>query len=193
MAYTRVPARNVVSADITDGTVTLADMANLAQDLFIGRTTASTGVPETATITAAARTVLDDTTVAAMVNTLGGATSVGTGGIVRAILPVMSLTATITAGTTQTQAGATALTKDVNEISVCANANDGVKLPTAVGGQQITIINNGAQTARVWPFSGDDCGAGVDTQITLAAGSVMICTDYDATNWRCTTAAKVVA
>lgn len=45
-------------------------MADLAQDQFIGRTTASTGVPQTATITAAARTVLDDTTVAAMVDTL---------------------------------------------------------------------------------------------------------------------------
>ena len=62
-------------------------MANLAQDQFIGRTTASTGVPQTATITAAARTVLDDTTVAAMVDTLGGATSTGTGGIARATSP----------------------------------------------------------------------------------------------------------
>lgn len=53
--------------------VTLAKMANLAQDQFIGRTTASTGVPETATITAAARTVLDDTTVGAMLTTLGAA------------------------------------------------------------------------------------------------------------------------
>jgi hypothetical protein len=51
--------------------ITLAMMDNLAQDQFIGRTTASTGVPQTATITAAARTVLDDTTVAAMRATLG--------------------------------------------------------------------------------------------------------------------------
>ena len=44
---------------IANAAVSLAKMANLAQDLFIGRTTASPGVPETATITAAARTVLD--------------------------------------------------------------------------------------------------------------------------------------
>ena len=68
---------------IDPGVVTLAKLANLAQDQFIGRVTASTGVPETATITAAARTVLDDTTVAAMVDTLGGASSTGTGGLVR--------------------------------------------------------------------------------------------------------------
>ncbi len=59
------------AATISAGAVTLAKMANLAQDQFIGRTTASTGVPETATITAAARTVLDDTTIAAMNTTLG--------------------------------------------------------------------------------------------------------------------------
>lgn len=59
-----------VATTIGAGKVTLAMQASLAQDLFIGRVTASTGVPETATITAAARTVLDDTTVGAMRATL---------------------------------------------------------------------------------------------------------------------------
>ena len=76
-------------ARIADGDVTLAKLANLAQDQFIGRTTASTGVPQTATITAAARTVLDDTSVSAMVDTLGGAASTGTGGLVRATSPAL--------------------------------------------------------------------------------------------------------
>lgn len=57
---------------ITTAGITLAMLANLAQDQFIGRVTASTGIPETATITAAARTILDDTTVGAMLTTLGG-------------------------------------------------------------------------------------------------------------------------
>lgn len=77
------------TAGLVDASVTLAKMANLAQDQFIGRTTASTGVPQTATITAAARTVLDDTTVAAMVDTLGGASASGTGGLVRATSPTL--------------------------------------------------------------------------------------------------------
>lgn len=56
---------------VDSAAITLAKMANLAQDQFIGRTTASTGVPETATITAAARTVLDDASTGAIINTLG--------------------------------------------------------------------------------------------------------------------------
>ena len=85
---------------IDNGVVSLAKMANLAQDQFIGRTTASTGVPETATITAAARTVLDDATVGAMVDTLGGGSSTGTGGLVRATSPtfVTPLLGTPTSG-----------------------------------------------------------------------------------------------
>jgi len=42
------------------------------------------------TITAAAATVLDDTTVAAMVDTLGGAASTGTGGLVRKTNPTLA-------------------------------------------------------------------------------------------------------
>lgn len=78
-----------VAMTIANSVVSLAKMANLAQDQFIGRTTASTGVPETATITAAARTVLDDTSVDAMINTLGGATATGTGALVRASTPTL--------------------------------------------------------------------------------------------------------
>lgn len=83
---------------MTNDTIALSQMANLAQDQFIGRTTASTGIPETATITAAARTVLDDTTVGAMVNTLGGAAAVGTGGLAREGSPTFSGTTTFSGG-----------------------------------------------------------------------------------------------
>lgn len=56
-----------------------------------------------------------------------------------------------TAGTTQTQAGATALTKYLNAISTCANADDGVALPAASAGRVCVVINNGAEQAKVWP------------------------------------------
>lgn len=78
------------ATSIAAAAVTLAKMANLAQDQFIGRTTASTGVPETATITAAARSVLDDTTTDNMLATLGGGTPTGTGVLVRASTPTLT-------------------------------------------------------------------------------------------------------
>lgn len=89
----------------------------------------------------------------------------------------------LTASTTQTQVGGLALTKEVNEVSTVANANDTVTLVTAVAGRRITIFNNGANTLKIYPASGDNLGAGVDTSTTLAAGSNRTYVAYDATNW----------
>ncbi len=72
----------------------------------------------------------------------------------------VSVTNGITAGTTQTQAGATALTSDINEISVCANSGDGVKLPPAVKGRTCVVINNGAQDLQIWPDTDDKINNG---------------------------------
>jgi hypothetical protein len=93
------------------------------------------------------------------------------------------VSASVTAGTTQTQAGATALTSVVNYISVCANANDGVKLPTASAGVLCVVINAGAQTAKIYPATDDNLGEGVDTATTLEAGKNVSFTAIDATNW----------
>ena len=89
----------------------------------------------------------------------------------------------ITASTTQTQ-GNGALTADVNQISVCANANDTVTLPAAIAGRVCEIINDGAQTLQVFPASGDNLGAGVDTATTIGTGLRRTLRAYDATNWR---------
>jgi len=93
-----------------------------------------------------------------------------------------SVTAGITASTTQTQ-GQGALTSEINEVATCANVNDTVTLPTAVAGRRVTVINNGAQTLQIFPASGDNLGAGVDTATTLAAGSVVTYVAYNSTNW----------
>ena len=89
----------------------------------------------------------------------------------------------ITASTTQTQ-GQQPLTADVNEISVVSNANDTVTLPSAPAySRTITVINNGANTLQIFPASGDNLGAGVDTSTTLASGSNVRYTNYNNTNW----------
>jgi hypothetical protein len=149
---------------IANSAVTLAKMANLAQDQFIGRTTASTGVPETATITAAARTVLDDATVEAMVDTLGGATSTGTGGLMRAASPtttgsmsaaeiVFSADARFTeqvytpTGTTQTIDLNDGNLNTLTLGSTTGNVTLTLTVPTSAASGRIKIIQHGT-TAR---------------------------------------------
>jgi len=88
----------------------------------------------------------------------------------------------ITASVTQTQ-GQGALLDDINEVSTVANTNDTVTLPVAGAGRKITIINNGANTLQIFPASGDDLGAGVDTATTLAAAANVTFVAYNNTNW----------
>ena len=88
----------------------------------------------------------------------------------------------ITASTTQSQ-GEGALTGKINEVATVASANDTVTLPAAAAGNSCIIINNGANTLQIFPASGDNAGGGVDTAITLAAGSNLFLVAYNATNW----------
>ena len=90
--------------------------------------------------------------------------------------------ANITASTTQTQ-GQGQLTADINEVRTVANANDTVTLPAAVAGLEVVIINNGANTLRVYPASGDDLGAGVNNPTTQTTGVNRRYAAFDSTTW----------
>lgn len=89
----------------------------------------------------------------------------------------------ITAFATGGQASAYAITKEINNISVSATAGDSVKLPPALSGYRITVINNGAAACDVFPDTGDNLGAGVNIAASLVAGAVITYVSYDATNW----------
>lgn len=98
-----------------------------------------------------------------------------------------SVVNSITAGTTQTQADATALTADINRVTVVANSGDGVKLPTAVAGAEVLIINEDTVDAlQVWPASDDKIDGGsadaVDPLVLEAGGSRKYFT-IDGTDW----------
>ena len=75
------------------------------------------------------------------------------------------------------------VTNDIAEFSTVATAGDSVKLPSAVAGYKITVINNGANALDLFPWSGDNLGAGVDTAVSIASGANATYVSYDATNW----------
>ena len=98
-----------------------------------------------------------------------------------------SVTDSITAGATQTQAGATALTKDINRVTTVGTDNDGVKLPTAVAGLEILIINaDAAQDIQIWPNTDDAIDGGSANAVdgtALGEGASRRYIAMDVTNW----------
>ncbi len=77
----------------------------------------------------------------------------------------------ITANAGGGQGSAVTLISSYHEISTCASAADSVKLPSAFqDGAIIEVWNNGAESANVFPASGDDLGQGSDTAEALPAG-----------------------
>ena len=98
-------------------------------------------------------------------------------------IPPKSVESGITASTTQSQ-GQEPLTKEVNQISTCGNANDVVTLIAAFVGAVQVVINDGANTLQIFPASGDSIdGGSVDASTTLATGKRAIFYAYDATDW----------
>ena len=99
----------------------------------------------------------------------------------------ISATDSITSGTTQTQAGATALTSHFNRVTTNTNADDGVKLPTAVAGKEVIILNDTTPNdLQVWPATGDAIeGASVDAVgvTKVAAGVATTYEAVDALTW----------
>ncbi len=109
---------------------------------------------------------------------------------------LLGVTDGITANSTQDQSNATALTKGINRVTVVGTNGDGVKLPTAVAGLQILIINDdSAQTIQVWPATGDAIDGGSANAVDgsqISAGSARRYIAVDATNWYTATATGAV-
>lgn len=102
-----------------------------------------------------------------------------------------SVQAGITAHAGGGQADAVEITKDIAEISVCATAGDSVKLPAAVAGLQILIMNHGVAAADVFPNTDDAINEqAANAAKSLAADNSMLCTAYDDTNWECLTLSR---
>jgi hypothetical protein len=95
----------------------------------------------------------------------------------------LSTTDSITAGTTQTQAGATALTTNLNRVTT-STAGDGVKLPTAAAGIICHVINDTANSIEVYPNTSDTLeGGSVNVSDSLEANSFALYESIDDTDW----------
>ncbi len=93
----------------------------------------------------------------------------------------------VSAGVTATNPGAQGdnpITKQITQVSTVGTASDAVTAPAALAGREFTVFNDGANTLEIWPSSGDNLGAGVNTAVTLVAGSNATYKAYDTTNWK---------
>lgn len=96
---------------------------------------------------------------------------------------ILSVTDSITAGTTQTQAGATALTTEFNRVTT-ATAGDGVKFPTASAGLICHIVNETAVSIEVYPNTSDTLNGGsANVSNSLGAKTRAIYECVDGTDW----------
>lgn len=61
----------------------------------------------------------------------------------------------------------------INEITVCASANDSVMLPLALAGAEVTVINSGAQNLRVYAqlSNAANASSAADVIVALAGGA----------------------
>ena len=86
----------IATAGVTDAAITYAKIQNVsATDNILGRSTAGAGVVEEITCTAAARSILDDSTTAAIVTTLGAATDTNIKRVYKASDEIVNNSATL--------------------------------------------------------------------------------------------------
>lgn len=90
----------------------------------------------------------------------------------------------LTASTTQTQAGALQLSAKYNRVSVAAVSGDAVKLPAATVGAEVWVFNDGANPIKVFPQ-----GAAEVIDAVAAAGSVT-CSNAKGAMFACRAAGK---
>ena len=85
----------------------------------------------------------------------------------------------LTASTTQTRAGALALTEIVNNIGTVATSGNAVGLPAAVAGTAVIVFNGGANPAAVFPAAAADTidggSAGASVTLTNAKRAWFFC------------------
>lgn len=167
---------SVTSTLIVDGTVALADMADLATDKVIGRVSSGTGVPEAVTFADPIQALADDTSVAAMRTTLGFTLEpVQLTGY--KLVPIAKAIAS--AATTQAVIANTHTAVRYVEAHGSAVVYDAAVFRVATGGVNANCLlglyshgSDGLPSALLWSQQTIDCTASSTTKtITFAGGT----------------------
>lgn len=159
------------------GTVALAT-GTAAQTVSLGAGATVSGSLKTVNIGTAGAS--GSTTAINIGSAVSGATSTTTlNGLV-----IDSISAAVSAAGA-TQATATALVSNINNVTVVAAAADGVRLPTAVAGMRILVRNSDAADAlKIYPATGGQINAlGANAAFTLVAGLTIELVATTATQW----------
>jgi len=159
------------------GAITVGQ-STAAQTLNLG--TGATANATTKTLNIGTAGVSGSTTTISIGSAVSGATSTTTlNGLV-----IDSISAAVSAAGT-TQAGATGLVSNINNVTVVTAAAAGVRLPTAVAGMRILVRNSdSADTLSIYPATGGTINAlSANAAFTLAAGSTTELMATTATQW----------
>jgi collagen type VII alpha len=150
------------------------------------------GTASTATITSAARTVLDDTAVSAMVDTLGGASSTGTGGLVRTASPTFTGNVAVTIPSTVTTAGTTATidwTNGNGQVFDAQGSSGNVTFtfsnPKSGASYVLKLIQGSSARTYTWPATVKWPAATAPTVTTTNDAIDLVTCFYDGTNYLC--------
>jgi hypothetical protein len=82
------------------------------------------------------------------------------------------------------QGSAVAITGDVVEIATCASGGDSIILPAAEEGMNICVINHGAESADIFPATGEDINeAAANAAIACAADATRLFFCYADGHW----------
>ena len=192
-------AQQAISFSTTTGTINIGTSATTSVltvggtsgtgTITLGRSTVSqtTDIQAGATASGSTKTlnigtagVSGSTTAINIGSAVSGATSTTTlSGLV-----IDSITAAVSAAGT-TQAGATGLVSNINNVTVVAVGAAGVRLPTAVAGMRILIRNSdSADVLSIYPATGGQINAlGTNVASTLVAGLTTELVATTATQW----------
>lgn len=165
---------------INSNAVTYAKMQNVsATDKILGRSTAGAGTVEEITCTPAARSILDDLTVAAILTTLGGTQPIGTGGLVREVAPTIqsaNLTVTPTAptagpGTNTTQIATTEFTQAAITLAAIGLLDDKGGIDCSTNPNYPAALKGDVYTVTVAGKIGGVSGIDVEIGDSIRAGA----------------------